>query len=116
MLLIQASIVVFPDHTHFFSHGETSSMFSKRVQDKSAQNQLGPHKTRPKTTRPKVQNSTQDNSAQCKIQKKTTRPTFFEGLRHVITWKMRPYVMLHAFVRTKLASSDKVMLHDKGTC
>ena len=33
----------------------------------------------------------QDNSAQCKIQKKTTRPTFSEGLMHVtFTWKICP--------------------------
>ena len=72
-----------------------------RVQDNSAQNQLGPcqlgpHKNRPMPTRPKMQNSAHTNSAQFKFYKRQLVP-HFRGIEvcvfyHLLTARFAPRI------------------------
>ena len=73
----------------------------ERVQDNSAQNQLGPcqlgpHKNRPMPTRPKMQNSAHTNSAQFKFYKRQLVP-HFRGIEvcvfyHLLTARFAPRI------------------------
>ena len=74
---------------------------SLRVQDNSAQNQIGPcqigpHKNRPMPTRPKMQNSAHTNSAQFKFYKRQLVP-HFSGIEvcvfyHLLTARFAPKI------------------------
>ena len=83
------------------THETPKLTFTRRVQDNSAQNQLGPcqlgpHKNRPMPTRPKMQNSAHTNSAQFKFYKRQLVP-HFSGIEvcvfyHLLTARFAPRI------------------------